>query len=112
MNRLFSDLNHYDLLLILDLCIPDEGYSRNSLCALDFDIYVFITARRDSFSFRRDSLLLMLYIYVTQEYLYYLQTQTVTGILVGVCYVALFSRFYFSAWSLVNSSYVFYISIF
>ena len=68
MSRLFSDMNHFVLLLILDLCVPDEGYFRNSLCALDCDIYVFNTARRDSFSFRRDSLLLMLYIYVTQEY--------------------------------------------
>ena len=68
MSRLFSDMNHFVLLLILDLCVPDEGYFRNSLCALDFDIYVFNTARRDSFSFRTDSLLLMLYTYVTQEY--------------------------------------------
>ena len=68
MSRLFSDINHFVLLLILDLCVPDEGYSRNSLRALYFDIYVFITAHRDSFSFRRDSLLLMLYTYVTQEY--------------------------------------------
>ena len=90
MNRLFSDINHYVLLLILDLCVPDEGYSRNSLCALDFDIYVFINARRDSFSFRRDSLLLMLYTYVTQEYLYYLQTQTVTLVFLWEFVVLLF----------------------
>ena len=81
MSRLFSDMYHCVLLLILDLCLPDEGYSRNPLCALDFDIYVFITARRDSFSFRRDSLLLILYTYVTHEY--------------RICF--------FSAWSLVNS---------
>jgi hypothetical protein len=60
------------------------------LCALDFDIYVFITARRDSFSFRRDSLLLMLYTYVTQEYLYYLQTQTVTLVFLWEFVVLLF----------------------
>ena len=68
MSRLFSDMNYFVLLLIFDLCVPDEGYFRNPLCALDFDIYVFNTARRDSFSFRTDSLLLMLYTYVTQEY--------------------------------------------
>jgi len=52
MSRLFSDINHFVLLLILDSCVPDEGYSsnvpdegyssnvpdecysRNSLCAL------------------------------------------------------------------------------
>jgi hypothetical protein len=88
MSRLFSDMNHFVLLLILDLCVPDEGYFRNSLCALDFDIYVFITAHRDSFTFRRDSLLLIVYTYVTHEY--------------HICF--------FSAWSLVNSSYFFLLS--
>jgi hypothetical protein len=71
MSRLFSDMYHCVLLLILDLCLPDEGYSRNPLYALDFDC----------FSFRMDSLLLILYTYVTHDY--------------RICF--------FSAWSLVNS---------
>ena len=51
-----------------DMEVPDESYSRNALCALDFDMYVFITARRNSFVSRRDSLLLIVYTYVTLEY--------------------------------------------
>ena len=49
-----SVINHFVLWLRFDMEEPDESYSRNVLCALDFDIYAVITAHRNSFVFRRD----------------------------------------------------------
>jgi hypothetical protein len=57
--------------------VPCESYSRNAFCALDFDIYVFITARRDSFLFRRDLFTTINLIYLCRAGIpYFSQTQT------------------------------------
>jgi len=59
------------------LNVSDEGYSRNSLCALHFDIYVFITVLSDSFVFTTINLI----------YFYGSGVQY-SCFLVGVCCVA------------------------
>ena len=76
--------------------VPDESYSRNALCALDFDIYVFVTARRDSFLFRRDLFTTINLIYLCRTGVpYFIKTQ---DFLLGVCCVAIFLFVFFSVY--------------